>query len=97
MVDLIYLVFMVKADQSQKQKLLFSERRERYKGRERWREIKRDRDRETDGDKIREGAEHEFYGYSVEAKLMDIFTAEIDRFLISKGVGGFGAKAGEWN
>ena len=33
---------------------------------------------------------------AVEATRMDIFKAEIDRFLISMGVRGYGEKAGEW-
>ena len=33
---------------------------------------------------------------AVEAKSVDIFKAEIDRFLISTGVRGYGEKAGEW-
>lgn len=32
----------------------------------------------------------------VEAKTMGIFKAEIDRFLVSTGVKGYGEKAGEW-
>ena len=32
----------------------------------------------------------------VEAKSMNIFKAEIDGFLISTGVRGYGEKAGEW-
>ena len=33
---------------------------------------------------------------AVEAKSMDVFKAEIDRFLISMGVRGYGETAGEW-
>ena len=33
---------------------------------------------------------------AVEAKSMDIVKTEVDRFLISTGVRGYGEKAGEW-
>ena len=33
---------------------------------------------------------------AVEARSLSIFKTEIDRFLINKGIKGYGEKAGEW-
>ena len=33
---------------------------------------------------------------AVEARSLSIFNTEIDRFLINKGIRGYGEKAGEW-
>ena len=33
---------------------------------------------------------------AVEARSLSVFKTEIDRFLIDKGIRGYGEKAGEW-
>jgi len=33
---------------------------------------------------------------AVEARSLSVFKTEIDRFLINKGIKGYGEKAGEW-
>ena len=33
---------------------------------------------------------------AVEARSLNIFKTEIDRFLINKGIRGYGEEAGEW-
>ena len=33
---------------------------------------------------------------AVEARSLTVFKTEIDRFLINKGIRGYGVKAGEW-